>query len=117
MRRAQALVLAAVAAMGGAAAAQTAPAPSGQAAAARPKCSDLDPAAQGGEAAKTKYEVVTGPDGKKIFRIKTGFVICGKVPKPDVLYGLLNTTINYEWETLKQDFVPKVLKSVEQSPF
>jgi hypothetical protein len=86
------------------------------AAAARPKCSDVDPAAQG-EAAKTKYEVVTGADGKKIFRIKTGFVICGKVPKPDVLYGLLNTTINYEWETLKQDFVPKVLRTVEQSPF
>ena len=81
----------------------------------RPKCSDAESAA--GEAGKTKYEVVTGPDGKKIFRIKTGFVICGKVPKPDVLYGLLNTTINYEWETLKQDFVPKVLRSVEQAPF
>jgi hypothetical protein len=65
----------------------------------------------------TKYEVVTGPDGKKVFRIKTGFVICGKVPRPDVLYGLLNSNINYEWETLKQDFLPKVLQSVEESPF
>ena len=91
--------------------------PSGAApAAARPKCSDADPNAAGGDQ-KTKYEVVTGPDGKKIFRIKTGFVICGKVPKPDVLYGLLNTTINYEWENLKQDFVPKVIQSVEQKPF
>ena len=82
----------------------------------RPRCSDAEPAGAG-DAGKTKYEVVTGPDGKKIFRIKTGFVICGKVPKPDVLYGLLSTTINYEWETLKQDFLPKVLKSVEQAPF
>ncbi len=81
---------------------------------ARPKCSDTENAGQG---EKTKYEVVTGPDGKKIFRIKTGFVICGKVPKPDVLYGLLNTTINYEWETLKQDFMPKVLHAVEEKPF
>ena len=81
--------------------------------AARPKCSENE----GGSSEKTKYEVVTGPDGKKIFRIKTGFVICGKVPKPEVLYGLLNTTINYEWESMKQDFVPKVLHSVEQSPF
>ncbi len=100
----------------GTAAAQTAAAP---AAPARPKCSDTDPnapSAEGGSG-KTKYEVVTGPDGKKIFRIKTGFVICGKVPKPDVLYGLLNTTINYEWETLKQDFMPKVLHSVDESPF
>ena len=78
------------------------------------RCSESEGAA-GGE--KTKYEVVTGPDGKKIFRIKTGFVICGKVPKPDVLYGLLNTTINYEWENLKQDFLPKVMTSVEQAPF
>lgn len=78
------------------------------------RCSDSE-GAGGGE--KTKYEVVTGPDGKKIFRIKTGFVICGKVPKPDVLYGLLNTTINYEWENLKQDFLPKVMTSVEQAPF
>jgi hypothetical protein len=91
-----------------------APALAQQAADKRPKCSELD--ASGG-AEKTKYEVVTGPDGKKIFRIKTGFVICGKVPKPDVLYGLLNTTINYEWENLKQEFLPRVLTSVEQSPF
>jgi hypothetical protein len=101
--------------LGGAAAAQDEPAPAAAPAAQRPKCSDVDPGASGDQ--KTKYEVVTGPDGKKIFRIKTGFVICGKVPKPDVLYGLLNTTINYEWENLKQDFVPKVLRSVESKPF
>jgi hypothetical protein len=82
---------------------------------ARPKCSDTD--TSGGAGGKTKYEVVTGADGKKIFRIKTGFVICGKVPKPEVLYGLLNSNINYEWETMKQDFLPRVLHSVEQSPF
>jgi hypothetical protein len=96
--------------------AAAAPAAAQQAAAdKRPKCSDADNS--GGAGQKTKYEVVTGADGKKIFRIKTGFVICGKVPKPDVLYGLLNTTINYEWESLKQDFMPRVLHSVEQSPF
>jgi hypothetical protein len=83
---------------------------------ARPRCSDSETSAGEG-AGKTKYEVVTGPDGKKIFRIKTGFVICGKVPKPEVLYGLLNSNINYEWESMKQDFLPKVLHSVEQSPF
>ena len=86
------------------------------------KCVDDSDSSGGNSAAQktkggTKYEVVTGPDGKKIFRIKTGFVICGKVPRPDVLYGLLNSNINYEWETLKQDFLPKVLQSVEESPF
>jgi len=105
---------AAVLLVAGAAAAQEA---EPQAAVQRPRCSDAEPEGEGADAGKTKYEVVTGPDGKKIFRIKTGFVICGKVPKPDVLYGLLSTTINYEWETLKQDFLPKVLRSVEQAPF
>jgi hypothetical protein len=80
----------------------------------QPRCSDEQP--QGADQ-KTKYEVVIGPDGKKIFRIKTGFVICGKVPKPEILYGLLSSTINYEWESLKQDFLPKVFHSVEDSPF
>ena len=82
----------------------------------RPKCSD-QAEAQTENKDSTKYEMMTGTDGKKIFRIKTGFVICGKVPKPDVLYGLLNSTINYEWESLKQDFLPKVIDSVEKAPF
>jgi hypothetical protein len=82
----------------------------------RPKCAD-QAEDQSATKSKTKYEVVTGPDGKKVFRIKTGFIICGKVPKPDVLYGLLNSNINYEWETLKQDFLPKVEQSVEHPPF
>lgn len=112
MRKLLVLVLLA---SGGSASAQSAP-PSDAPAVARPRCSDADTSGEG-EAGKTKYEVVTGPDGKKIFRIKTGFVICGKVPKPDVLYGLLSTTINYEWETLKQNFLPKVLRSVERAPF
>ena len=104
-----------VAAGGGVAAAQEPTDPQPQTLQQRQRCSD----AETGEVddGKTKYEVVTGADGKKIFRIKTGFVICGKVPKPDVLYGLLSTTINYEWETLKQDFLPKVLRSVEKEPF
>jgi hypothetical protein len=63
------------------------------------------------------YEIVRGADGRKIFKIKTGFCIEGKVPKPSVIYVLNASTINYEWETLKQDFLPRTLKSVEASPF
>jgi hypothetical protein len=83
---------------------------------AKPKCSEGGDSS-GSQKGGTKYEVVIGADGKKIYRIKTGFVICGKVPKPDVLYGLLNSNINYEWENLKQDFLPKILQSVEENPF
>ena len=63
------------------------------------------------------YEFVRGPGGKKVYKIKTDFVIEGKVPKPSVIYVLNASTINYEWENLKKEFLPKVLQSVEQSPF
>ena len=74
-------------------------------------------AAEAAKSGKTKYVVETGPDGKKIYRITAGFVVCGSVPKPSVLYGILSSTINYEWENLKRDFLPKVIDSVGQSPF
>lgn len=66
---------------------------------------------------KKNYRTITGPDGKKVFVIEKAFVVCGKVPKPTVIYVLQASTINYEWETLKQDFLPKVLKSVKKAPF
>jgi len=90
--------------LGGAASAQ-APTP------AKGKCGE--DTAKGG----ANYEIVRGPDGRKIFKIKTGFCIEGKVPKPSVIYVLNASTINYEWETLKQDFLPKSVKAVESSPF
>ncbi len=65
----------------------------------------------------TNWEVVRGADGRKIIRIKTLFCIEGKVPKPSVIYVLNASTINYEWDTLKQDFMPKIVHSVEQQPF
>ena len=65
----------------------------------------------------TKYEIARGPDGRKIFRIKTFFCIEGKVPKPSVIYVLNASTINYEWETLKQDFLPRIRKAAERPPF
>ena len=75
------------------------------------KCADE--AQKGGP----NYEIVRGADGRKIFKIKTGFCIEGKVPKPSVIYVLNASTINYEWENLKQDFLPRTLKSVEKAPF
>ena len=63
------------------------------------------------------YRTVIGPDGRKIFVIEKAFVVCGKVPKPQVIYVLQQRNINYEWETLKQEFLPKVLQSVREEPF
>jgi hypothetical protein len=73
---------------------------------------------QEGEAkGKKNYRTVIGPGGQKIFVIERAFVVCGKVPKPQVIYVLQQRNINYEWETLKQDFLPKVLDSLKKAPF
>ena len=66
---------------------------------------------------KKNYRTIVGPDGKKTFVIEKAFVVCGKVPKPTVVYVLQASTINYQWQTLKQDFLPKILKSVKGNPF
>ena len=79
------------------------------------KCVSSAKAAEGGDG-KAKYKVVK-KGGKTVYVLTDDFVICGKVPHPDVFYGLLNSTINYEWENLHQDFMPRILRSVEGNPF
>ena len=72
---------------------------------------------QDGQDGGKNYRTVIGPDGRKIFVIEKAFVVCGKVPKPQVIYVLQQRNINYEWETLKQDFLPRILSSVKKAPF
>ena len=55
--------------------------------------------------------------GKKVFRITTGFVIEGRIQKPNAFYVLQRSQINYDWAKLKKDFVPRILESVKKSPF
>ena len=56
-------------------------------------------------------------DGQKVYVIDKAITVCGKVPRPLVAYVLQARSINYEWETLKQDFLPKILDSVKKAPF
>lgn len=56
-------------------------------------------------------------NGEKIYVIDKVITVCGKVPRPSVVYVLQAKTINYEWETLKRDFLPKILNSVKKAPF
>ncbi len=67
------------------------------------------------EAPKVKVE--RGAGGKKVYVIKTGFIIEGRIQKPNAFYVLQRSQINYDWAALKQDFVPKILDSVRKSPF
>ena len=56
-------------------------------------------------------------NGQKITVIDTVVAVCGKVPRPSVVYVLQAKNINYEWENLKQDFLPLVLASIKTAPF
>jgi hypothetical protein len=56
-------------------------------------------------------------NGQKIHVIDTVVSVCGKVPRPSVVYVLTAKSINYEWENLKQDFLPLILGTVKRRPF
>ena len=56
-------------------------------------------------------------NGKPITVIDTIVSVCGKVPRPSVVYVLTAKNIDYEWETLKQDFMPLILATVKKAPF
>ncbi len=67
------------------------------------------------EAPKVKVE--RGAGGKKVYRITEEIRIEGKIQKPEAFYVLQKSSINYDWQELKQDFVPKILDSVSRAPF
>jgi hypothetical protein len=56
-------------------------------------------------------------DGRLIHVLETPIIICHHVPRPSVAYVTDSKSINYEWEKLKQDFLPQILASVTKAPF
>jgi hypothetical protein len=56
-------------------------------------------------------------NGKPVTVIDTVVSVCGKVPRPSVVYVLTAKNIEYEWESLKQDFMPLILATVKKAPF
>ena len=56
-------------------------------------------------------------NGKPVTVIDTIVSVCGKVPRPSVVYVLTAKNIEYEWESLKQDFMPLILQTVKKAPF
>jgi hypothetical protein len=43
--------------------------------------------------------------------------ICVHAPAPGVAFVPVSKSINYEWEELKQVFLPRTVHSVEKAPF
>lgn len=60
--------------------------------------------------------VVRGPDGPRIV-IDTPIEICVSVPAPAVAIVAPTPQMDYEWMTLKQDFLPGILESVKDAVF
>jgi hypothetical protein len=56
-------------------------------------------------------------NGKPVTVIDTVVSVCGKVPRPSVVYVLTAKNIDYEWENLKQDFMPLILQTIKKAPF
>jgi hypothetical protein len=71
-----------------------------------------DPDKKGGKNFHVEYR-----NGQKVHVIDTVIAVCGKVPRPSVVYVLQAKNINYEWELLKQDFLPLILATVTKAPF
>jgi hypothetical protein len=67
--------------------------------------------------APPKVKIEKGSNGKKVYRITEEIRIEGKIQKPEAFFFYQKSSINYDWQELKQDFVPKILDSVSRSPF
>ena|SRR5262245_38199556 len=96
------------------AAAQAAPPPATRTPPAPPAAAPAPPP-PADESPKVKVE--KGSGGKKVYRITEEIRIEGKIQKPEAFFFYQKSTINYDWQELKQDFIPKILDSVSHSPF
>ena len=95
---------------GGAAISAPAPAPAHTAAAST--------AAGGAAAAEApKVKVERGAGGHKVYRITEEIRIEGKIQKPEAFFFYQKSSISYDWQELKKDFLPKILDSVSKAPF
>jgi hypothetical protein len=75
------------------------------------------PAGDTAAAPATKVDIRKGANGKKTYVIKDEIRIEGKIQKPEAFFFYQKSSINYDWQELKQDFIPKILDSVSRSPF
>ena len=53
---------------------------------------------------------------RKVIRLEA-IKVEGRIQKPQAFYILQRSNLNFEGLELKQSFVPKIVKSVDQAPF
>lgn len=64
-----------------------------------------------------KVKVERSATGQRVFRITEGIVVEGRLQKPNAFYVLQRSGIDYDWETLNQGFLPKIIQATGQRPF
>ena len=64
-----------------------------------------------------KVKIERTANGSKIIRITEGIVVEGRIQKPNAFYVLQRSSIDYDWESLKQDFLPRILDATSKNPF
>ena len=74
-------------------------------------------AAADGSGQSPEVKVERDASGRKVIRITSGIVVEGRVQKPNAFYVLQRSSIDYDWEALKQDFLPRILEAAASSPF
>lgn len=74
-------------------------------------------AQEAGADAAPKVKVERTASGQKVFRITEGIVVEGRIQKPNAFYVLQRSAMDYDWESLKQDFLPKIMEATGKHPF
>ena len=57
-----------------------------------------------------------GQGKRKVIRLEA-IKVEGRIQKPQAFYILQRSNLNFEGLELKQSFIPKIIKSVEEQPF
>ena len=76
-----------------------------------------DPPADPAAAQSPEVKVERDASGRKVIRITSGIVVEGRVQKPNAFYVLQRSSIDYDWEALRQDFLPHILEAAKSQPF
>ena len=56
------------------------------------------------------------PTGRKVIKLKA-IKLEGRIQKPEAFYVLQRSSLNFTGLELKQNFIPKIIKSIEEQPF
>lgn len=87
------------------------PPATGGAAALPPGAKPTPPA---GDASNIRVEK-TG--GNRLFRITEGMLVEGQRQKPNAFYVLQRASAAYDWESLDENFLQRIIKATEKPPF